>query len=91
MEAFGVALLVGFFALNVAATVAALLSKRSSRQQRLLQVLLVWALPILGAVLVLYFTTVSEEAPRPEPEDLANRSEGPASSVSHLPPGGPYP
>jgi cyanate permease len=80
MEALGVALGICWFALNVAASLAALLTTRFPRQQRLLQVLLTWAVPVVGAVLVLYFTTESDKPVRPRPYDLANHYEGPAGS-----------
>jgi hypothetical protein len=80
MEAFASALVIGWLALNVGASLVALLAKDYSRQQRLLKVLFVWLLPVVGAVLVLCFTIESDKPPQPAPPDLANRSEFPAGS-----------
>ena len=73
MEALGIALAVAWFALNLAATLSALLTNRFPRPIPLIQVLLAWAIPVLGALLVLYFTNRAEKKPKLQPAAAKSR------------------
>lgn len=52
----GVLLIGGIVAANVIASVRAIRYDGSTKEQEIIQLALVWVLPILGAVLVLIFT-----------------------------------
>jgi hypothetical protein len=74
-------LAIGAVLWNVAATIAAVRLPSISARQKRLQILLIWLLPIVGAVLAIYFATEVRWTPTPDPPDLAVRSGGDYSAT----------
>lgn len=86
MEALGSALVIAFLALNLAATLSALLTKRYPRPMPLFQVLLTWAIPIVGALVVLYLTNRAEKKPALQASASNHHNESRLSASGHVKP-----
>jgi thiol:disulfide interchange protein len=65
MEMLGVTVVILWLALNIGATLWALRSSSRSKQSRLLLVLLVWAVPLIGALVTFYVTSRGPASSQP--------------------------
>jgi hypothetical protein len=89
------AIVIGTVVLNLWATRTVALSNAYTRQQKQAQSLVVWLVPIVGAVLCLYLANEAQphstpsSASEPGPETIAAQYYPPSLSESHSPFDGP--